>query len=88
MHKDPRNQEIKAHSRKRLQVSWSIDKIGIVDNRKIKIIYNLMIWSMATPHWSWDRILDSVGAGKNYPSWAEAMDGQKSFWKERLGKWA
>ena len=23
-----------------------------------------MIWSMATPHWSWDKILDSVGAGK------------------------
>ena len=26
-----------------------------------------MIWSMATPHWSWDKILDSVGAGKNDP---------------------
>ena len=32
---------------------------------------------MATPHCSWDRILDSVGAGKNDPPWAEAMDGQK-----------
>ena len=28
---------------------------------------NLMIWSMATPRWSWDKILDSVGAGKNDP---------------------
>ena len=43
-------------------------QIEIVDNRKIKITYDLMIWSMATPHWSWDRILDSVGAGKNDPS--------------------
>ena len=34
---------------------------------------------MATPRWSWDRILDSVGAGKNDPSWAEAMDRQKSL---------
>ena len=32
---------------------------------------------MATPHWSWDRILDSVGVGKNDPPLAEAMDGQK-----------
>ena len=38
---------------------------------------------MAAPHWSWDRILDSVGAGKNDPSWAEAMGGQKSFLKEK-----
>ena len=60
----------------------------MVDNRKIKITYNLMIWSMATPHWSWDKILDSVGAGKNDPPWTEAMDGKKSLWKERLGKWA
>ena len=42
-------------------------QIEIVDNRKIKITYNLMIWSMATPHWSWDKILESVGAGKNDP---------------------
>ena len=41
---------------------------------------------MATPHWNWDKILDSVGVGKNDPPWAEAMGGQKSFWKERLGK--
>ena len=61
-------------------------QIEIVDNRKIKITYDLMIWSMATPHWSWDKILDSVGAGKNDPSWAEAMDRKKSLWKERLGK--
>ena len=39
-------------------------QIEIVDNRKMKITYDLMIWSMATPHWSWDKILDSVGAGK------------------------
>ena len=43
-------------------------QIEIVDNRKIKITYNLMICSMATPRWSWDKILDSVGAGKNDPS--------------------
>ena len=43
-------------------------QIEIVDNRKIKITYDLMIWSMATPCWSWDKILDSVGVGKNYPS--------------------
>ena len=61
-------------------------QIEIVDNRKIKITYDLMIWSMATPCWSWDKILDSLGAGKNNPSWAEAMDRQKSFWRERLGK--
>ena len=30
---------------------------------------------MATPCWSWDRILGSVEAGKNDPSQAEAMDG-------------
>ena len=30
---------------------------------------------MATPHWSWDRILDSVGVGKNDPPQAKAMDG-------------
>ena len=42
-------------------------QIGIVDNGKIKITYDLMIWSMATLHWSWDKILDSVGAGKNDP---------------------
>ena len=29
---------------------------------------------MDTPHWSWDKILDSVGAGKNGPPYAEAMD--------------
>ena len=49
--------------------------IKIVDNRKIKITYNLMIWSMATPCWSWDKILDSVGAGKNDPPGTKAMDG-------------
>ena len=42
-------------------------QIEIVDNRKIKITYDLMIWSMATPLWSLDKILDSVGAGKNDP---------------------
>ena len=63
-------------------------QIEIVDNRKFKITYNLMIRSMAIPRWSWDRILDSVRAGKNDPSWAEAMDGQKSLWKVRLGKQA
>ena len=30
---------------------------------------------MATPCWSWDKILNSVGAGKNDPPSAEAMDG-------------
>ena len=44
-----------------------------------------MIWSVATPHWSWDRILDSVGAGKNGPPWAEAMDRQ-NYLEEKLGK--
>ena len=34
-----------------------------------------MIWSMATPCWSWDKILDSVGAGKDDPPQTEAMDG-------------
>ena len=29
---------------------------------------------MDTPHWSWDKILDSVGAGKSSPHYAEAMD--------------
>ena len=58
-------------------------QIEIVDNRKIKITYDLMIWSMATPLWSWDRILDSVGAGKNDPPWAEAMDGQKVTFKRK-----
>ena len=38
---------------------------------------------MATPHWSWDRILDSVGAGKNDPPWPEAMDGQKIILKRK-----
>ena len=38
---------------------------------------------MATPHWSWDKILDSVGAGKNDPSWAEAMNGQKITLKRK-----
>ena len=38
---------------------------------------------MATPHWSWDRILDSVGTGKNDPPWAEAMDGQKIILKRK-----
>ena len=42
-------------------------QIEIVDNSKIKITYDLMIWSIATPCWSWDKILDSVGAGKNDP---------------------
>ena len=42
-------------------------QIEIVYNRKIKITYDLVIWSMATLHWSWDKILDSVGAGKNDP---------------------
>ena len=42
-----------------------------------------MIWSMATSHWSWDRILDSVRAGKNDPSCAEAMDGQKTILKKK-----
>ena len=42
-------------------------QIEIVDNRKIKITYDLMRWSMATPWWSWDKILDSVEAGKNDP---------------------
>ena len=61
-------------------------QIEIVENRKIKITYNLMIWSMATPCWSWDRILDSVGAGKNGPPWAEAMDGQKVTLKRKTRK--
>ena len=38
---------------------------------------------MASPHWSWDRILDSVGAGKNDPTWAEAMDEQKVTLKRK-----
>ena len=38
---------------------------------------------MATPRWSWDRILDSVGAGKNDPPWAKAMDGQKIILKKK-----
>ena len=42
-------------------------QIEIVDIRKIKITYDLIIWSMATSHWSWDKILDSVGTGKNDP---------------------
>ena len=50
-------------------------QIEIIDNRKIKITYDLMIWSMATSRWSQDKILDSVEAGKNDPPWAEAMDG-------------
>ena len=42
-------------------------QIEIIDNRKIKNTHNLIIWSIATACWSWDRILDSVGAGKNDP---------------------
>ena len=41
---------------------------------------------MATPRWSWDKIPNSVGAGKNDPPSAKAMDGYKSLQKERLGK--
>ena len=66
---------MKAGSRKGLQNFLINRQIEKVDNREIKITYNLMIWSMATSHWSWDKILDSVGAGKNDPPWAEAMDG-------------
>ena len=38
---------------------------------------------MVTPCWSWDRILDSVGAGKNGPPWVEAMDEQKIILKRK-----
>ena len=38
---------------------------------------------MTTPHWSWHRILDSVGAVKNDPSWAEAMDEQRITLKRK-----
>ena len=48
-HKDPRIEKIKAHSRKRLQNFLINRQIEKVDNRKIKITYDLMIWSMATP---------------------------------------
>ena len=58
-------------------------QIEIIDNRKIEITHDLMIWSMATPCWSWDRILNSVGVGKNDPPWAEAMDGQKIILKRK-----
>ena len=43
-------------------------QIEKVDNRKIKITYDLMIWSMATPCWSWNKILDPVGTGKKQSS--------------------
>ena len=39
----------------------------MVDNRKIGIAYDLMVWSVAAPRWRWDRILDSVGTGKGDP---------------------
>ena len=42
---------------------------------------------MDTPHWSWDQILDSVGAGKNSSPCAEAMDRQDHL-EEKLGKQA
>ena len=58
-------------------------QIKIIDNRRIKITYDLIIWSMATQQWSWDRILDSVGAGKNDPPSSEAMDGQKITLKKK-----
>ena len=54
-----------------------------IDNRKMKNTHDLIIWSMATPHWSWGRILDYVGAGKNDPPWVEAMDGQKIILKRK-----
>ena len=38
---------------------------------------------MATPCWSWDKILDSMGAGKNGPPWAEAVDGKKNNFEEK-----
>ena len=40
---------------------------------------------MDTPCWSWGRILDSVGAGKNGPSCAEAMERKKHL-EQKLGK--
>ena len=40
---------------------------------------------MDTLHWSWDKILDSVGAGKNGLPCAEAMDRQNHL-EEKLGK--
>ena len=42
---------------------------------------------MDTPCWSWDKILDSVGAGKNGPPCAEAMDRQDHL-EEKIGKQA
>ena len=74
---------MKAHSKERIQNLLINRQIEIIDNRKIKITYDLMIWSMATPCWNWDRILDSVRAGKNGPPWAEAMDGQKIILKRK-----
>ena len=67
MHKDPRNKK----QRHILGKDYKFHKnrqIKIVGNRKIKITYDLMNLSMATSCWSWDKILDSVGAGKKYPS--------------------
>ena len=40
---------------------------------------------MDTPHWIWDKILDSVGAGKNGPPCAEAM-GRQDHLEQKLGK--
>ena len=42
---------------------------------------------MDTPCWSWDKILDSVGAGKNDPPCSEAMNRQEHL-EEKLGKQA
>ena len=42
---------------------------------------------MDTPHWIWDKILDSVGAVKKVPPCAEAMDRQDNL-EGKLGKQA
>ena len=72
---------MKVRFKKRVQNLLIINKLRYQTIEK-QNTYNLIIWYVATPHWSWDRILDSVGVGKNSPPWAEAMDGQWPFRRE------
>ena len=74
---------MKVHFKKRVQNLLIIKQIEKTDNRKNQNTYDLMIWYMATPCWSWDKILDSVRAGKNGPPQAEAMDGQRNHFEEK-----